>query len=280
MRLELAFPRGVTGLPHEVIAEGNFGTVVYKARAQDDSSTELAVKVIQLHVLSPKLREAARQEVEILKLVSHPVIFKTHSFAVQPDRVLIAGEYIPGGDLFDRLQAKGQFPEREVKRLMRSLLDCVRYLHADMDIVHRDIKLENLLLRDAEDLSSVVLIDFGLARKLKPGGLRTDCGTRNYASPEMLLGRTYGKGVDVWSLGVSLFTLLSGYHPFDSPSPSVLFSNICNGNIQYAVDAQAAKTWGQQTTPLVRELIESMLAVDVSRRSTAPALCSHEWVTD
>lgn len=259
----------------DIIAEGNFGTVVRRA-VNKQTSEEVAIKVIRLNMLSDKLQEAAKREREILKIVNHPVIFKTYCSFQEKDKILIASEFIRGGEMFDRLISKGFYSERETKRVLKSLCDCIRYLHEDMGIIHRDLKLENLLLRDAEDCTSVVLIDFGFSRRIKEGGCKTDCGTRNYASPEMLLGRHYGKSVDIWALGVTMFILLSGYHPFDTGSQSMLFSNICNGNILYDVDQSI---W-RGVSPTCKEFLESMLKVDVGERASVVDLCQHSFLME
>lgn len=275
-----------TKSPSQIIAEGNFGTVVYRAH-QTETTTQVvvAVKCIQLSMLTPKLQDAAKREVDILKLVAHPNIVKTHdTYLVSGNEILIFTEYIRGGDLFDLLQSKQSLSEhREAKRMMKPLCSAIRYLHDEMQIVHRDVKLENILLRDAEDCSSVVLIDFGFARRCKDSAMmcRTDCGTRNYASPEVLLGRPYGKGVDVWALGVSLFMLVAGYHPFESAAnSSVLFNNICNGNILYDVDDEASTFWNTQCSPQARDFVSSMLRVDVAQRPRVQQLCEHAWLCE
>jgi serine/threonine protein kinase len=177
-----------------------------------------------------------------------------------------------GGDLFDRLITKTFYSEREARKVGKSLAESVRYLH-EMDIVHRDIKLENILLKDLLDDTKCVLCDFGFAKKTKED-CRTDCGTRNYAAPEILMGKSYGKAVDVWALGIVLFTLATGYHPFDTGSTAGLITNVCSGMMMDDTDSYSLLSSD------FKHLLQGILTVDPVKRMTIQQVCLHPWLLE
>ncbi len=145
-----------------------------------------------------------------------------------------------GGELLARLTALPDFPEITAKTVMRAIFSALVYLH-DRHIVHRDLKLENILLADDpeagnEDWSKLRIADFGLANFCDTGRadvLRTRCGTFHYMPPEIIRGRTYGPAVDMWSCGVILFILLSGCYPFDAEDAASIMSNIKRAKYQF-----------------------------------------------
>ena len=160
-------------LPNEIIAEGSCGTIIRKAQERQ-TQRQYAVKCIKLKTAEEKRRKEVHREIEILKQVHHSGILNaTCSFETR-EEVFIVTDYMKEGDCFDRLIAKEKFSMKETQRFIRCIGEALSYLH-HQDIVHRDLKLENVLINNEGDF---VLCDFGFARKVN-GGCRTDCGTRN-----------------------------------------------------------------------------------------------------
>lgn len=181
-----------------------------------------------------RIDTSLRREVEMLKSVSHPSLIHLKACEYQPTRALLVMTYCHGGDLFDLAsENRDVLTPPMVQRMFAELVSAVRYLH-DHWIVHRDIKLENVLvnmptrqLRELQDPIAhptplITLTDLGLSRKIPQPpaspSLTTRCGSEDYAAPEILLGQPYnGRLTDAWALGVLLYALMEGRLPFDAP---------------------------------------------------------------
>jgi len=262
----------VLGGAGDVIGEGSFGTVVRKAR-DVETNEEVAVKCIKFKTLNAKRREDVKREMLIIKEVNHPSILRTICSFQDESNVFIVSELMKGGDLFDRIVAKESFAELDAKKVLRTLIDGVKYLH-DLDIVHRDIKPENILLKDNGDDYKCVLCDFGFAKKIPKGGLKTDCGTENYVAPEILMGKSYGKSVDIWAIGVTMFMLITGYHPFADGNTLSLYSKVCEGRMIIE-----PSIWNELSGES-KELVTAMLTVDVTKRPTIHDISAHPWLKE
>lgn len=121
-------------------------------------------------------------------------------------------EAASGGELFDRILQKGKFTELDACRTLKAVLGAIQYLHHHQ-IVHRDVKPENILFRTKEEDANIVLVDFGIAQHLEAEDelLTNVCGSYGYAAPEILSKKGHGKAVDLWSLGVITYTMLCEY---------------------------------------------------------------------
>tara|TARA_B100000405_G_scaffold110455_1_gene77067 strand:+ start:592 stop:1542 length:951 start_codon:yes stop_codon:yes gene_type:complete len=158
--------------------------------------------------------------------------------------------------------------------IARQLLDALAYMHLN-NVTHRDLKLENLLLARPNDISSVVIADFGLARNAKTARqvFQTQCGTPSYVAPEILLGKPYTPAVDVWSMGVILYTLLIGSFPFAHDDQQTLFRLICSGKMD-----TAQPEWNHISDE-VKDLLRGLLDVNPLTRLTAADALNHTWFT-
>jgi protein-serine/threonine kinase len=181
-----------------------------------------------------RIETSLKREVEMLKSVSHPSLIHLKAYEYQERRALLVLTYCPGGDLFDfASQKRDLLTPKLIQRMFAELVSATVYLHANW-IVHRDIKLENVLvnlselaLRSLDNALThptrlVTLNDLGLSRKIpqppEPPYLSTRCGSEDYAAPEILLGQPYdGRLTDGWALGVLLYALMEGRLPFDAP---------------------------------------------------------------
>ena len=181
-----------------------------------------------------RIEVSLKREVEIMKLVAHPSLVHLKAFGTSEDqRALLVMNYCPGGDLFEVASTKLEvLTPSLVRRIFSELVSAVRYLHQKW-IVHRDIKLENVLLNipvqvhsdvpdwQTLDRAVVTLTDMGLSRKIPEPPesplLETRCGSEDYAAPELLMGQPYdGRQTDAWALGVLLYALMEGRLPFDA----------------------------------------------------------------
>ncbi|XP_066103902.1 sperm motility kinase 4A-like [Saccopteryx bilineata] len=240
------------------LGTGGFGTV--KLAWHVPTGIYVAIKIINLKDCPNAIRE-----VEFLKALNHPNVVKLVEVIVRDCKLYMVMEYVSGGDLFDYLLRDRPSTEAEARRIFRQLLSALQYCHR-LNIVHRDLKLENILV-DAD--KNVKITDFGLGRKVQRDELNTYCGTVNWMAPEMLLEQTYeGRKVDIWGLGVILFHMVTGHSPFWGQDLTKVKKNIMTGNFRIpgylSVECQA--------------LLTNLMALNPSERSAADELFQHPWV--
>lgn len=170
------------------------------------------------------------REIHHHRQLHHPHVTQMYEVIATEAYIWIVTELCSGGELFDYLAEKGRLGEAETQILFGQLCLAVNYLH-EKGIVHRDLKLENVLL---DERCRVKLGDFGFTREYERGAyMETFCGTTGYASPEMLQGKKYmGPEVDVWSLGIILYCLLTGTLPFDDDDEEVMRDMIIQGDFE------------------------------------------------
>lgn len=179
-----------------------------------------------------RVEMSLKRELEIMQSIHHPCLVDLKAWSIEPTRAILVLSYCPGGDLFDVATAhKDLLVPSLVRRIFTELVGAVRYLH-ERHIVHRDIKLENVLVNlppqelsdrsidwQAYPNSVITLTDLGLSRRVADDEkLTTRCGSEDYAAPEVIMGLEYdGRATDAWSLGVLLYALLESRLPFDPP---------------------------------------------------------------
>ncbi|XP_029973610.1 MAP/microtubule affinity-regulating kinase 3a isoform X11 [Salarias fasciatus] len=209
----------------KTIGKGNFAKV--KLARHILTGREVAIKIIDKTQLNPNSLQKLLREVRIMKILNHPNIVKLFE-VIETDRTLyLVMEYASGGEVFDYLVAHGRMKEKEARAKFRQIVSAVQYCH-QKHIVHRDLKAENLLL-DAD--MNIKIADFGFSNEFTLGNkLDTFCGSPPYAAPELFQGKKYdGPEVDVWSLGVILYTLVSGSLPFDGQNLKELRERVLRG---------------------------------------------------
>ncbi|CAI5684873.1 unnamed protein product [Oreochromis niloticus] len=187
----------------KTIGKGNFAKV--KLARHIPTGREVAIKIIDKTQLNPSSLQKLYREVRIMKILNHPNIVKLFEVIETEKTLYLVMEYASGGEVFDYLVAHGRMKEKEARAKFRQIVSAVQYCH-QKHIVHRDLKAENLLL-DAD--MNIKIADFGFSNEFTVGGkLDTFCGSPPYAAPELFQGKKYdGPEVDVWSLGVILYTL-------------------------------------------------------------------------
>mmetsp|Transcript_10343 Transcript_10343/g.31643 ORF Transcript_10343/g.31643 Transcript_10343/m.31643 type:complete len:460 (+) Transcript_10343:302-1681(+) len=259
----------------QVIGKGGFGNVY---RATNNAREEVAVKVIEVDRLPPRDRKFIGKEMEILPLLNHPNIVKTHDIFIDQKKrkISIAMEMLSGGDLLDFIIANGPLREKEAKAVMEQLFSVLRYLHG-ADLAHRDLKPENILLRgDGKDLK-IAVTDFGFADKVTPDGivvvqkdLQFSGGTIGYMAPEVALSRVQTTAVDMWACGVILYILLSGRKPFVGSNEAILSKSLV-GDFVFHKDS----FYGVSDD--AKSLVRSLLHVQPHVRLTAQSVVHHKW---
>ncbi|KAG5724526.1 Serine/threonine-protein kinase MARK2 [Termitomyces sp. T112] len=242
----------------KVVGEGAYGKV--RMGTHRLTSTRVAIKQI------PKAMSASlTREIHHHRQLHHPHVTQMYEVIATESYIWIVTELCSGGELFDYLVEKGRLSEEETRLIFGQLCLAVAYLH-ERGIVHRDLKLENVLL---DERCRVKLGDFGFTREYEKGSfMETFCGTTGYASPEMLEGKKYqGPEVDVWSLGIILYCLLTGTLPFDDDDEGVMRQMIIEADFE-------DPDWLSIES---RNLIKGILQKDVSARLTIPQILSHDW---
>lgn len=255
------------------LGEGMAGTV----RQATNKSTKAVRAVKVINVQRCEKLAALKDEVGIMRMLDHPHIIKLFEvFHDADDFLYLVMELCTGGDLLDRTQLELEtrncaFSEHRAADWMKQTLSAVFYLHKH-NIVHRDLKPENLMLEDRTEDALIKLIDFGIAAKLKEGGLlRQRVGTPTYCAPEVLKGQYIHK-CDVWSCGVICYILLSGCPVFQGRNDREVMREIKKGKYSFPDDP-----WSHISDE-AKDFISQILVVDYSARPEASDLLKHPWV--
>ncbi|KAI1366543.1 kinase-like protein [Xylaria arbuscula] len=229
------------------LGEGTFSRVVLATnkverdaekedKSQLDRKTLVAIKICEHGpkggASEDRIEMSLKRELDIMQSIDHPSLVHLKAWSIEPTRALLVLNYSPGGDLFDvASQYRDSLKAPILRRIFSEIVGAVGYLH-ERRIVHRDIKLENVLVNipPAELISPtqdwtaypypvITLTDLGLSRRVADDEkLETRCGSDDYAAPEVILGQSYdGRATDAWSLGVLLYALIESRLPFDPP---------------------------------------------------------------
>lgn len=215
------------------------------------------------------INEALLEEVRILRIVQHSNIIRIYQcFYDDRDYDYVVLEPMTGGELFDHIAAKDGYNEQQARAICRSLLSAVNHCHAH-NVIHRDLKPGNMVL--SSDKVTIKLAGFARACSVEHGNRNEPCGTPHYMAPEILRSEPYGKPVDMWSIGVIFYTILSGSLPFKAMRQTTLFRKIQKGNYKFQ-----PHLWDNISNN-ARDLISKLLVVDASRRITASDALKHQW---
>jgi len=265
-----------------ILGEGAYSQVRY---GRDKISKQVvAVKIMHKKsksVKQQKLNECLyvlqQREVELMRSFEHENIVKVIDVFEGMKRVYIVMEFVAGGSLFEFLtNRQNQHLEQHVVHIIRQILSAVHYLH-EKGVVHRDLKLENIMCTSKAWPTDVKVADFGLA------GLLTDdedsvmtslVGTPYYMAPELLRGDKYDESVDMWALGVIVFSLLTGAFPFKGKNPAQILKSIesCDS---VRLPESVLSSISAESESLVRSLLQK----DPKKRLSASAALNHPWLT-
>ncbi|XP_007574657.1 serine/threonine-protein kinase MARK2 isoform X8 [Poecilia formosa] len=248
----------------KTIGKGNFAKV--KLARHVLTSKEVAVKIIDKTQLNSSSLQKLFREVRIMKMLNHPNIVKLFEVIETEKTLYLVMEYASGGEVFDYLVAHGRMKEKEARAKFRQIVSAVQYCHQKC-IVHRDLKAENLLL-DAD--MNIKIADFGFSNEFTLGNkLDTFCGSPPYAAPELFQGKKYdGPEVDVWSLGVILYTLVSGSLPFDGQNLKELRERVLRG--KYRIPFYMSTD--------CENLLKKFLILNPSKRGSLEQIMRDRWM--
>ncbi|KAJ8066103.1 hypothetical protein OCU04_005194 [Sclerotinia nivalis] len=291
------------------LGEGEFGKV--KMGWKSEGGVQVAIKLIRRDSVGTNPTRLAKiyREIAILREISHPNIVQLHEMVETERQIGIILEYASGGELFDYILNHRYLKDNAARRLFAQLVSGVGYLHKK-GIVHRDLKLENLLL---DRNRNIIITDFGFANtfnpddelgdeieynlssrdyvkrmeldKILPGGSRrgdlmqTSCGSPCYAAPELVVSDSLytGRKVDVWSCGVILYAMLAGYLPFDDDPANPEGDNI---NLLYKYIVSTPLTFPEYVTPHARDLLRRILVPDPRKRADLFEVARHSWLSE
>jgi len=214
----------------------------------------------------------------VLKKVSsgHKNIVTLYDYFETAHNLYLCFDLCTGGELFDRICAKGQYYEKDAADLLRTVLEAVLYIH-QAGIVHRDLKPENLLFRTKAEDADIMIADFGLSRVMDDNQhilLTEVCGTPGYMAPEIFKKSGHGKAVDIWAIGVITYFLLCGYTPFDRDSQQAEMEAIMAGDYKF----EPVQYW-EGVSETARSFVKTCLTIDPRNRPTATEALAHPWLS-
>lgn len=256
----------------EVLGKGGYGEVLVVR--QIDTQKEYAMKVIEKSRTVDK-GALFQTEVDVMKQLSHENVIKFVSSHEDEGHYYLVSDLYTGGELFDHIVENHHFSEKIASSIVHDVLMGMQHCHSQ-NIVHLDIKPENLVLKSQDPNSKVVLIDFGCARKVEPGKKYRDrVGTPYYVAPQML-EHNFEKSVeilkacDMWSIGIITFVMVTGRPPFSGSDNSRIYARIRRGEFKYPKE--------QDLSDELKDLISKLLCKDSKERLTVDEALRHPWV--
>lgn len=253
------------------LGRGEFG-ITYLCTDRETAETFACKSISKKKLRTSVDIEDVRREVEIMKhLPEHPNIVTLKDTYEDDDAVHIVMELCEGGELFDRIVARGHYTERAAAAVTKTIVEVVQMCHMH-GVMHRDLKPENFLFANKKETSLLKAIDFGLSIFFKPGETFTEIvGSPYYMAPEVLK-RNYGPEIDVWSAGVILYILLCGVPPFWAETEQGVAQAIIRSVVDFKRDP-----W-PRVSDNAKDLVKKMLDPDPKRRLTAQGVLDHPWL--
>lgn len=223
------------------------------------------------------------REAAIVQLLDHPYICGMRDVVRTNYHWYMLFEYVNGGQMLDYIISHGRLKEKQARKFARQIASALDYCHRN-SIVHRDLKIENILISKTGDIK---IIDFGLSNLFSPRNLlKTFCGSLYFAAPELLQAKQYtGPEVDIWSFGIVLYVLVCGKVPFDDQSMPQLHAKIKKGHVDYppwlstGMSICVSARHHADNRVECRNLIHRMLQTDPAQRITLGEIMTHPWLT-
>ncbi|KAK9101811.1 hypothetical protein Sjap_019065 [Stephania japonica] len=249
-----------------LLGQGTFAKVYYAKHIESGES--VAIKVINKdQVRKEGLMDQIKREISVMRLVRHPNVVELKEVMATKSKIFFVMEHVKGGELFAKVY-KGKLKEDQARKYFQQLISAIDFCHS-RGVSHRDLKPENLLLDENEDL---MISDFGLSalpEQLRNDGLlHTQCGTPAYVAPEVLRKKGYdGSKADIWSCGVILYVLLSGFLPFRDDNIMQMYRKVFKAEFAYP-------PWFSSET---KRLISKLLVADPAKRISIAEIMQIAW---
>jgi len=252
------------------LGRGNFA-VVRKVQRKKDGKF-FAAKIITKKTMKPKDLTLLGQEVDILKKLSHPNINKMIETFDTKNHLYIVLELLAGENLFENIVKQKKYTESDAAKVIKQVARACEYMHP-RGVIHRDLKPENLVYLD-KGKDHICVTDFGLSKSVANEGdlMKTACGTPAFVAPEILRQERYTSQVDMWSLGVILYTMLCGYPPFIEKNLPALYKTIKRGTVKFD------KPYWDNVSGLAKDCVRGLLTVDPEKRLNPVKLLEHDWL--
>ena len=255
------------------LGEGIFGCV--KLGVEKKTKERVAIKIIKKKKAKPSDIELVRTEIDIMKLCHHPNVVHLLDHFENAEYIFIVMEYIPGGRLTDYMKEKKfNFGEKRAAEIIYEIALGVKYLHK-YGIIHRDLKPDNIMLTESNDKGHIKIMDFGLSKILGKKEKTSDgFGTLTFVSPEVLIRKPYNKEIDIWSIGVILYLMLSGDLPFDDEEDDEqkIAKSIVFNEVEFP-----AKKFGNKSKEVI-ELIKRCLTKEPKDRIKIDEIIKSDWI--
>ena len=255
------------------LGEGIFGSV--KLGVEKKTKERVAIKIIKKKKAKPSDMELVRTEIDIMKLCHHPNVVHLLDHFENADYIFIVMEYIRGGRLTDYMKEKKfHFSEKRAAEIIYEIALGVKYLHK-YGIIHRDLKPDNIMLTESNDKGHIKIMDFGLSKILGKKEKTSDgFGTLTFVSPEVLIRKPYNKEIDIWSIGVILYLILSGDLPFDDEEDDEekIAKSIVFNEVEFP-----SKKFGNKSKEVI-ELIKRCLTKEPKDRIKIDEIIKSDWI--
>ena len=255
----------------EKLGNGKFGLV--KLGINKHTKEKVAIKIMNKKKMDSSDIELMRTEIEILKICQHPNIIRLYDIFENIDYIYIIMEYCPGGDLFSYLeQRKFKISEERAAIIMNKICEAVFYFQLYFGVIHRDLKPENVLLTSSSDDSDIRILDFGLSKISTPNEKCTEpYGTLTYCAPEIILDEPYNKEVDMWSIGVMTYLMISGRLPFNGEDENKIAREIAFNEPDF--NAECWKKVSKECISFIKQLLEK----NAKKRMVIGDALKHPW---
>ncbi|KAM6200886.1 serine/threonine-protein kinase 17A [Rhynchocyon petersi] len=260
--------------PGRELGRGKFAVV--RKCVKKDSGKEFAAKFMRKRRKGQDCQMEIIHEIAVLELAQdNPWVINLHEVYETPSEMILVLEFAAGGEIFDQCVADRDeaFKEKDVQRLMRQILEGVCFLHTH-NVVHLDLKPQNILLTSESPLGDIKIVDFGLSRIMKNSEeLREIMGTPEYVAPEILNYDPISMATDMWSIGVLAYVMLTGISPFLGDNKQETFLNISQMNLSYSEEEF------DTVSEAAIDFIKALLVKKPEDRATAEECLKHPWLT-
>ena len=254
------------------LGSGKFGLV--KLGIHKKTGQKVAIKIMKKSSMDSSDLELVRTEIEILKICQHPNIIRLYNVFENADYLYIIMEYCYGGDLFSYLENRHfRLTEKRASTIIHQMATAVYYMHS-FGVVHRDLKPENVLMTSTDEDSDIRILDFGLSKILGPYEKCDEpYGTLTYCAPEIIVDEPYSKPVDLWSLGVMTYLMVSGKLPFNAEDENEIARQVVYDEPNYTRNP-IWKSISNECLDFIKKLLEK----DQNKRMTIKGVLEHKWI--